>query len=593
MFKLISEIPKIITVKHKILLIILFVWTIFMSFTELLGLGSLVFLVSVVSEPEMIINKINSLELNFHITNISHSKLISYSCFFLVIAFTIKSLVTYVFGYFAAKITTSINYYVSSSFFKNYLKKSYEEYLNLNSTKFANDIKDETSRFITFLFAFINIVRDLFLVMIIFITLMFTSSSVTLSIFLIILIISSLIYLFLKKILRRLGNDRSKFNTKIYNILIETFNGIKNIKLIGAENLISKNYNRYNDNFLRNNLKMRILNPVPRIFLEWVAIVGISTLVIYLNYQNKNLNDFIPILTFIAVAAIRLIPAFSAINQNINHLNYNLNATSLIIKELKNQKRLDEKIINKKMKINSINLKRVDYKYNKSQNNVLNNISLKIKKNQLIGIVGSSGSGKTTLVEVLLGLINPSKGKIYVNNKINIRNTKYFKNSISYVSQDIFLFEGTLLENITFGDYKDNLDKKHLSKIIEICELQKLIKKNKDGINLKIKENGKNLSGGEMQRVAIARALFRKPNLIVLDEATSSLDIQLEKKIVDNLNKIIEDKIIFMVAHRLTSLKFCNKLMLIDNGVIVDFDDTKKILNKHKELKKYLNVKKN
>jgi len=194
---------------------------------------------------------------------------------------------------------------------------------------------------------------------------------------------------------------------------------------------------------------------------------------------------------------------------------------------------------------------------------------------------------------VLLGLISPSKGKIYINNKINIRNTKYFKNSISYVSQDIFLFEGTLLENITFGDYKDNLDKKHLSKIIEICELQKLIKKNKDGINLKIKENGKNLSGGEMQRIAIARALFRKPNLIVLDEATSSLDIQLEKKIVDNLNKIIEDKIIFMVAHRLTSLKYCNKLMLIDNGVIVDFDDTKKILNKHRELKKYLNVKKN
>ena len=134
----------------------------------------------------MIINKIKSSGLNFNITDLSHSKLISYSCFFLVIAFTIKSLVTFIFSYFAAKITMNINYYVSSSFFKNYLKKSYEEYLNLNSTKFANDIKDETSRFITFLFAFINIVRDLFLVMIIFITLMFTSSSVTLSIFLII-----------------------------------------------------------------------------------------------------------------------------------------------------------------------------------------------------------------------------------------------------------------------------------------------------------------------------------------------------------------------------------------------------------------------
>ena len=232
----------------------------------------------------------------------------------------------------------NINYYISSFFFKNYLKKSYEEYLRLNSTKFANDIKDETSRFITFLFAFINIIRDLFLVFVILATLMFTSSAATLFIFLIILSLSLLIYFLLKKIVRKLGNDRSKFNTNIYNILRETFDGIKNIKLIGAENLISKNFNRHNDNFLKNNLKMRILNPIPRIFLEWIAIVGISSLVIIFNFQSENLNDFIPILTFIAVASIRLIPAFAAINQNIGHLNYNFIATSLIIKELKNKK---------------------------------------------------------------------------------------------------------------------------------------------------------------------------------------------------------------------------------------------------------------
>ena len=509
-----------------------------------------------------------------------------------MITFTLKSLVTFIFNFFAAKITMNINYYISSFFFKNYLKKSYEEYLRLNSTKFANDIKDETSRFITFLFAFINIIRDLFLVFVILATLMFTSSAATLFIFLIILSLSLLIYFLLKKIVRKLGNDRSKFNTNIYNILRETFDGIKNIKLIGAENLISKNFNRHNDNFLKNNLKMRILNPIPRIFLEWIAIVGISSLVIIFNFQSENLNDFIPILTFIAVASIRLIPAFAAINQNIGHLNYNFIATSLIIKELKNKKKLDEKVFNKKIKINSVSLKNVNYKYNKNQNNILNKINFKTRKNQLIGIVGSSGSGKTTLVEVILGLIKPSTGNLYINNKINNSSSKGFKNSVSYVSQDLFLFEGTLLENITFGNYDVNLDKSYLLKIIEICELQKLIKKNKDGINLKIKENGKNLSGGEIQRIAIARALFRKPELIVLDEATSSLDIQTEKRIIDNLNKIIKDKIIFMVAHRLTSLKYCNKLLIIDNGVVIDFGNTNKILNKHKELKKLFKHKK-
>jgi ATP-binding cassette, subfamily B, bacterial PglK len=593
MLKIISKIPDILSRKHKLLLLILFFWTLIMSFAEILGLGSLVLLVSIINDPEMIINKLSSFNLDIGIENFVYSKLITISCFFLIIVFSIKTLISIIFNYFAAKITMSINYSISSSFFKNYLKKNYEEYLKLNSTKFSNDIKDETSRFITFLFAFINIIRDSFLVLLILITLMLTSSNAALIIFIIILILSVIIFLSLKKIIRAIGVSRSKFNTQIYNILKDTFDGIKNIKLIGAENLISKNFDRHINNFLKNNLTMRILNPLPRIFLEWVAIVGISALILIFNYQFENLKSFLPVLTFIAVASIRLIPAFSAINQNIGHLNYNLNATSLILKELRNKKELHKKIFSKKIKINSINLKNVSYKYIKDQQNILNNINFKIKKGQLIGIIGTSGSGKTTLAEIILGLISPSKGKMYINNKTNIHNTNIFKNSLSYVSQDIFLFEGSLLENITFGNYNKKIDKDLLFKIFKFCELETLIKKSKEGINLRIKENGKNISGGEMQRIAIARALFREPELMVLDEATSSLDIKTEKKIIDNLKYFTKGRIIFMVAHRLTSLKHCDKLMLMENGRIIDFAGTKKILKKYKELNRFIKLDKN
>ena len=593
MLKIITKISDILSRKHKLLLFILFVWTLIMSFTEILGLSSLVLLVSIINDPEMVINKLSSFNLDIGIENFAYSKLITISCFFLVIVFSIKTLISIIFNYFAAKITMSINYSISSSFFKNYLKKNYEEYLNLNSTKFANDIKDETSRFITFLFAFINIIKDSFLVLLILITLTLTSSNAALIIFIIILILSVIIFLSLKKIIRTVGINRSKFNTQIYNILKDTFDGIKNIKLIGAENLVSKNFNRHINNFLKNNLTMRILNPLPKIFLEWVAIVGISVLILIFNYQFDNLKSFLPVLTFIAVASIRLIPAFSGINQNIGHLNYNLNATSLILKELKNKKELHKKVFTKKIAINSINLKNVSYKYIKDQQNVLNNINFKIKKGQLIGIIGTSGSGKTTLAEIILGLISPSKGKMYINNKANIHNTNIFKNSLSYVSQDIFLFEGSLLENITFGNYDKKLDKDLLFKIFKFCELDALIKKSKEGINLRIKENGKNISGGEMQRIAIARALFRKPELMVLDEATSSLDIKTEKKIIDNLKYFTNDKIVFMVAHRLTSLKHCDKLMLMENGRIIDFARTKTILDKYKELNKFIKLNKN
>ena len=593
MFKIILKISGILSRKHKLLLYILLFWTLIMSFIEILGLSSLVLLVSIINDPELVINKLSTFNLNIDIENFANSKLITISCFLLIIIFSIKTLVSIIFNYFAAKITMSINYSISSSFFKNYLRKNYEEYLNLNSTKFANDIKDETSRFITFLFALINVLKDSFLVLLILITLTLTSSNAALIIFIIILILSFIIFLFLKKIIRTLGINRSKFNTQIYNILKDTFDGIKNIKLIGAENLVSKNFDRYINNFLKNNLLMRIINPLPRIFLEWIAILGISTLILIFNYQFDNLKSFLPVLTFIAVASIRLIPAFSAINQNVGHLNYNLNATSLIVKELRNKKELYKKIFTKKIAINSINLKNVSYKYIKDQQNILNNISFKIKKGQLIGIIGTSGSGKTTLVEIILGLINPSKGKRFINNKANIHNTNIFKNSLSYVSQDIFLFEGSLLENITFGNYNKKLDENLLMKIFKCCELEALIKKNKEGINLRIKENGKNISGGEIQRIAIARALYRKPELMVLDEATSSLDIKTEKKIINNLKYFTNDKIVFMVAHRLTSLKHCDKLILMENGRIIDFAATKTILGKYKELNKFIKLIKN
>jgi ATP-binding cassette, subfamily B, bacterial PglK len=593
MFKIILKISGILSRKHRLLLYILLFWTLIMSFIEILGLSSLVLLVSIINDPELVINKLSTFNLNIDIENFANSKLITISCFLLIIIFSIKTLVSIIFNYFAAKITMSINYSISSSFFKNYLRKNYEEYLNLNSTKFANDIKDETSRFITFLFALINVLKDSFLVLLILITLTLTSSNAALIIFIIILILSFIIFLFLKKIIRTLGINRSKFNTQIYNILKDTFDGIKNIKLIGAENLVSKNFDRYINNFLKNNLLMRIINPLPRIFLEWIAILGISTLILIFNYQFDNLKSFLPVLTFIAVASIRLIPAFSAINQNVGHLNYNLNATSLIVKELRNKKELYKRIFTKKIAINSINLKNVSYKYIKDQQNILNNISFKIKKGQLIGIIGTSGSGKTTLVEIILGLINPSKGKRFINNKTNIHNTNIFKNSLSYVSQDIFLFEGSLLENITFGNYNKKLDENLLMKIFKCCELEALIKKNKEGINLRIKENGKNISGGEIQRIAIARALYRKPELMVLDEATSSLDIKTEKKIINNLKYFTNDKIVFMVAHRLTSLKHCDKLMLMENGRIIDFAATKTILGKYKELNKFIKLIKN
>ena len=530
--KLFSQIPKILTFKQKFLLIILFIFTGLMSIAELLGLGSLVVLISIITNPEVIIEKFNNYNINLSESLPFKGNLIKNACIILILIFSFKTIISFLFNYFSAKITASINHKISSSFFKRYIYKNYEILKKFSSTQFINDIKDETTRFITFLFAAINIIKDSFLVIIILSSLIVISSYTTIVLFITILVISTSMYLTLKKILRQIGDDRTRFNTKIYKILNETFYGIKNIKLIGVENFISKNFDRNLSNLLRNTLKIRLINPIPRIFLEWFSIISISLLIIYLNTITDNLPYYVPTLTFIALSLIRLVPAFAAINQNIGHLNWNLNSTKLIVKELSPKISFKIKNLNK-LKINSIKLKNVSINYNEKV--ILENVNLTTKKNNIIGIVGPSGSGKTSLVELILGLKEPKKGNVYINNRKNITKSNNYKNSVSYVSQDIFLFEGTILENITFGAPEKKINIERLNSVISDSELDKLVNKHPKKLNYIISEAGKNFSGGEKQRLTIARALYRNSEIIVFDEATSSLDNLTEKKILTKL----------------------------------------------------------
>ena len=183
---------------------------------------------------------------------------------------------------------------------------------------------------------------------------------------------------------------------------------------------------------------------------------------------------YVPTLTFIALSLIRLVPAFAAINQNIGHLNWNLNSTKLIVKELSPKISFKIKNLNK-LKINSIKLKNVSINYNEKV--ILENVNLTTKKNNIIGIVGPSGSGKTSLVELILGLKEPKKGNVYINNRKNIIKSNNYKNSVSYVSQDIFLFEGTILENINFGAPEKKINIERLNSVISDSELDKLVNK--------------------------------------------------------------------------------------------------------------------
>ena len=212
----------------------------------------------------------------------------------------------------------------------------------------------------------------------------------------------------------------------------------------------------------------------------------------------------------------------------------------------------------------------------------MDNINLTIKKNDIIGVIGRSGSGKTTFADLMLGLLKPDDGKIFINDK-ELKNIDSQNLNFSYIPQSINLLDDNLYENIAFGNKNLNLDMDKMNMTLSKADLDKLDKE----LYLKnIGEDGIRISGGQKQRIGIARALYNEPNLLILDEPTSELDYMSEKKIMKNISEFKID-IIIVIAHRISSLNICNKLLILDNGKVLDFGSKKEVLSKHIYLEKF------
>jgi HlyD family secretion protein len=374
---------------------------------------------------------------------------------------------------------------------------------------------------------------------------------------------------------------------KQFKVLQESMGGIKEIILTNSQDQFYNNYSSEVENYNKKYSDYLKITHLPRSILELLSVITIIfILIIITKFYGNNIYTFLPTLGVYALAGLRTIPAVQTFFQGISQIKNCLPSSKIIYDDFAKYKVLQKKI-DAVQNTNLLNfektvvLKNISYHYPLIKNNIIKNINLTIKKNQLTSIIGPNGSGKSTLINIILGILKPQEGNIYIDQtELTNDNVITWQKKIGYVSQDIFLFNDTILNNITFGIKNQKFNIEDIEKIIKDSGLQSFINLLPEGINTRVGENGIYLSGGQKQKIAIARCLIRNAEIIILDEATSALDVQSESNLNDIIKNFINKKTLLVVTHKFENIKNSNIIFLMEEGSIKKsgkYDDVFKV----------------
>lgn len=574
---MLKKISYVLDRKQKIQLIILLVIIFVGAFVELLGVSAILPVIDIALEPSIIDEKWYLILIKDIFNLKDANQLLVVMAVLLIVIYILKNIyVTFMYNtqyHFVFENQRKL----AVKLMDCYMHQKYLFHVSKNVAELQRNVTNDVNGFFTVVLNALQFLAEISVCLVLVTFLLMQDIMTTLIVAALIGIFVIFFARFFKSVLGKKGEENREVNVQVTKWILQSFSGIKEIKVIDSEQFFVDNYDKYYRRFATLQRQQSMLTFIPRPMMETVCIAGLlTTVIVKLQIEGADIKSFIPILSVFAIAAFRMLPSFNRITGYLGSIMFNRPSIHAVYKDLVEIDELMnecQKIQDNKQNIvlnKSIRLENISFQYPNAESWILKSADLTINKNTSVAFIGASGAGKTTVADLILGLLEPQCGKVTVDGMEIRSHMQSWHRCIGYIPQTIYLMDDTIRANIAFGIAEKEIDEHAIQKAVKEAQLDEFVATLKEGLDTVIGDRGVRLSGGQRQRIGIARALYRNPQVLILDEATSALDNETEKEVMAAIDGLHGTRTLIVIAHRLSTIKKCDNIYEIGSGKILE-----------------------
>lgn len=565
--------------------VLLFLGTLAAAALEMIGIGAIPAYVTLLTDPGRLIGNVPG-SLAAVLLTMEPITMAMAGAAVLTATFVVKNAFIATFVFVENRILRDLTVSLSSRLFRTYIYSPYAFHLRRNPAELIRNVSTEVASAVHVIRSGILGLREGLVLIVVFLLLSIVDPVVSLSVFTLLAATAAGFYLSVRRSLAARGQIAQVHRAQQVQTVNQSLGAIKDVKILGREDYLVELFRRETRGTQLHEAYQRVAGSLPRLFLEVMAVVAVLVVATIFVVTGRPLQMMVPVLTLLAVAVVRMVPAFNAITASLAGIRYYWPALELIARDLRALEaggappasRVGRESVPRLQ--SGLSVQDVRYEYPESRVEVLKGVSLEVSVGEAVAFIGPSGAGKTTLVNLIMGLLSPTAGVIQVDGRDIRELAGGWRQQIGYIPQDTYLLDDTIRRNIGFGLPDEQIDTAAMVRALKAAQIEEFVAGLPQGLDTIVGDRGIRLSGGQRQRVAIARALYHEPSVLVLDEATSALDTETERAVIDAIGRR-GGRTFLVIAHRLTTVMHCDRVFLMDAGRVKDSGSYAELATRH------------